>query len=62
MAGTGKDEAPLEAEAAKREEWRGGTHLDPQEAEGHSLPASESDGVSDEEGSAPAPRTIAPPD
>ena len=62
MAGTDKEEAPLEAEAAKREEWRGGTDPGAQEAGGHSVPASESDAVSAEEGGAPAPRTISPPD
>jgi hypothetical protein len=56
------EEAPLEAEAAKRDEWRGGSDGRGRESEGRSRPGSESEPVSDEEHSSPSPRTIAPPD
>ena len=53
---------PLEAEAAKRKDWRGEEiSVDPA-ASGHTLPASEEGGVSDQGGQGPAPRTISPPD
>lgn len=54
---------PLKAEALKRDQWRGGTQLQPEDGEGHSLPASEDAGqaaVDTKETS--RPRTIAPPD
>jgi hypothetical protein len=62
MEEANEDDAPLEAEAAKREEWRGGGQLSEQDAEGHTLPESESSSASEDEESAPVPRTIAPPD
>ena len=59
------DESPLKAEAEKRREWRGdGTELDRDDAPGHSLPASESSGATDDDDQAPRSpmRTISPPD
>ena len=53
---------PLEAEAAKRKDWRGDEiSVDPA-ASGHTLPASEEDGAREAGGQGPAPRTISPPD
>ena len=61
-----KDEGPLSSEALKRHEWRGGgTSLKPDDAPGHTLPESESEGAA-EDGSqgqpAPLAGTMLPPD
>ncbi len=56
-------EDPLKAEAEKREEWRGGgTSLRPDDAPGHTLPESESDGGSDAAPEGGALGTVLPPD
>lgn len=59
----GQDDGPLEAEALKRDEWRGGDmRLRPADAPGYTLPASEQ-GFEDAGSEAgKRPRTIAPPD
>ena len=56
---------PLEAEAKKREEWRGGeTSLGRYDAPGHTLPESERDGAADAGSDArgAVSGTILPPD
>ena len=60
------NEAPLSAEARKREEWRGEARiLQGQDVTGHTLPESERDEaaeVGERHGSAPAAGIVAPPD
>lgn len=62
MDSSDKEELPLEAEAEKREEWRGNVPLHGQDTQGHGEPASESDNASLGKGAPAAPRTIMPPD
>ena len=61
-----QEPAPLEAEALKRDDWRGGaTKLSQGDAPGHTLPESERDrAVEDgaQEGSGAISGTILPPD
>ena len=62
MSASDKERDPLQAEAAKREEWRGEEiSVDP-EASGHTPPASEHDDAKEAHGEGQAPRTISPPD
>ncbi len=66
----GKDDAqqgPLSSEALKRDEWRGGsTELKPEDAPGHTLPASESGAAAGDGSGGEKPNRIAgtmlPPD
>lgn len=58
-----KDQDPLEAEARKREEWRGDdAPLGEADAPGHTLPASEADSAAQNSGGRGKMRTISPPD
>ncbi len=58
-----KEDSALKAEAAKREEWRGGASVNEGDAPGHTLPESERDQTqSAEGGSGGVPGTIRPPD
>lgn len=57
------DEDPLQAEAARRKDWRGDESAAPEaERSGHTPPASESGSADEGSGKGQAPRTIPPPD
>ncbi len=54
---------PLQAEAAKRKDWRGEEPIVPDAAaSGHTPPASEGGAGGEGSGRGPAPRRISPPD
>ena len=59
-----RDQDPLKAEAAKREEWRGGaTRVGNKDAPGHTLPESESGSAGGaDQPSGAVTDTIRPPD
>jgi hypothetical protein len=57
------DATPLQAEALARDEWRGGGSVAPEDAPGHTLPASEDDDERMKGGRGSAgPSTMFPPD
>jgi hypothetical protein len=57
------DEDPLQAEAARRKDWRGDKSAAPDTApSGRTPPASESGDADEGSGTGSAPRTISPPD
>ena len=65
MNQTDRDKRPLEAEAAKRREWRGDDASGQPEAPGHTLPESESGSGESDTGAGGKPPTtwaMRPPD
>jgi hypothetical protein len=57
------DDDPLQAEAARRKDWRGDESAEPDAARsGHTPPASEGGSAHEGSGKSPAPGTLSPPD